>query len=132
MYDGRERIIDYKSGKKNEERITDVAALFERPAKRYLLPPFQSMLYSVMRHKEVALRVMPALYYARSMNDPSYEADIVIGGEAVHDISGYCDEYVAELKVLISEILDPAVPFARFDDEECNACKNCDFIRLCY
>ena len=132
LYDGRERIIDYKSGKKNEERITDVAALFERPAKRYLLPPFQSMLYSVMRHKEVALRVRPALYYARSMNDPSYEADIVIGGEAVHDISGYCDEYVAELKALISEILDPAVPFARFDDEECNACKNCDFRRLCY
>lgn len=132
LHDGRERIIDYKSGKKNEDRIADVAALFERPAKKYFLAPFQSMLYSVMRHRASAARVRPALYYARSMNDPSYEADIVIGGEAVHDISDYHDEYVDELKALITEILDPAVPFSRFDDEECNACKNCDFRRLCY
>ncbi|MDE6483268.1 MAG: PD-(D/E)XK nuclease family protein [Rikenellaceae bacterium] len=132
LCDGRVRIIDYKSGKKNEERVADVAALFERPAKRYLLPPFQSMLYSVMLHETSAERVTPALYYARSMNDPSYRADVTIGGRTVCDISGYCDEYVAELKALVGEILDPAVPFSRFDDEESNACKNCDFRRLCY
>jgi len=132
LHDGRERIIDYKSGRKIEERIADAAALFERPARRYLLAPFQSMLYSVMRYEASGERVRPALYYARSMNDPLYEADIVIGGEAVHDISDYRDEYVSELKALISEILDPAVPFARFGDEENDACKNCDFRRLCY
>ena len=132
LADGRYRIVDYKSGKKSEVRIADVATLFERPAGKYLLPTFQSMLYSVMLHMKSSERIRPALYYARSMNAPSFEADVVIGGEAVHDISDYCQEYLDELKALIGEILDPTVPFTRFNDEENDTCRYCQFRKLCY
>lgn len=132
LSDGRIRIIDYKSAKKGAYSIKDTAELFERLGKKSMLPPFQSMLYSVMVHKAGGCEVRPALYYARSMNDPAYDADIVIGKEPVLAISAYEDDFLGLLKELVSEILNPDIPFDRFRNEEEKACQYCDFKRLCY
>ncbi|MDE7134863.1 MAG: PD-(D/E)XK nuclease family protein [Rikenellaceae bacterium] len=126
------RIIDYKSAKKGAYSIKDTSELFERLGKKSLLPPFQSMLYSVMVHKSCGCEVRPALYYARSMNEPDYNADIVIDKEPVLAISAYEDDYLTLLRELVGEILNPDIPFDRFRNEEEKACQYCDFKRLCY
>ncbi len=124
------RVVDYKSGGRYKAGIKTVSELFEVRSPKYMLPPFQSMLYALMWRKMNGGEVRPALYYARSMNDPSYEADVVIDKQAVHSISEYEEEFLQELERVVEEILSVETPFLRCDSESDN-CSMCEYKSIC-
>ncbi len=125
------RVLDYKSGR-TKTGCRDVASIFEATpgsAHGYYL---QTFLYSlIMSHKEKEMPVSPCLFYVLSATDAdNYSPTLRLGKNPITDIREYAEEYVSELRRLLSEIYDPSRPFVQTLDEP-KQCQMCDFRRLC-
>lgn len=130
--DGRIRIVDYKTGKLPQHWPAELADIFDTkmnktiPANYYL----QAMLYaSIVKEKQPAATVSPALLYIQQTSNPDYDPTLTINKEAISDIDIYRDEYWELLNGLVCEIFDESIPFCQTQDTE--RCTYCPFKQLC-
>ena len=131
--DGRPtlRVLDYKTGKA-KTGCRDVAGIFEATSSGAHGYYLQTFLYSlIMSRKETQMPVSPSLFYVLSATDAvNYDPTLRFGKDIITDIRDYADEYVNELRRLLTEIYDSTRPFVQTQDEQ-KQCQMCDFRRLC-
>lgn len=118
------RVVDYKTGGRTESLPNDdLAPLFTPSEKRphYLLQTFLYSRVLLPSDKPVA----PALYFINHSID---DALIKVGSAPLTDFAPLSDKYTEGLSAVISEILNPAIPFQPLTD----TCSRCPFYLLCH
>ena len=115
----RIRVIDYKTGKKTNKN------------EGYIL---QSFIYSLLVDASPTLNrdrleVSPALLYIQNSAGEDFDPTVEYEKEKVTDVSKHRQAFTDKVHSMISEIFDPAVPFACTDDD--TACTHCPYCNLC-
>lgn len=131
----RIRVIDYKTGSKDLEALTDVSAIFEpekihKHSDNYL----QTFLYSgIVKASQTLnpgdLPVSPALLFIQYTASKDYDPTLRLGKEPVTDIADCTEEFETMLKEKINEIFNPDIAFAPTEDTK--ICNTCPYMQLC-
>ena len=127
--DGTLRIIDYKTGSRQQQKMGSVEDIFdpsniEKHSDYYL----QTMLYAliVRAQKEYnpnSLPASPALLFIQHTTGENYDPTLVIDKLPVCDIRTYAHEFKTSLIQLLEEIFNPQIPFRpTAQTERCNRC----------
>jgi hypothetical protein len=124
-------VIDYKTGK-DQLDFESVASLFSREPKRNKAA-FQTVLYALLyrsntRSKE--LKIVPGLINRMNLFDKDFHFGLKIGKKYVSDVEPLLPEFEVHLKILLSELYNPEVPFDQTDVVE--ACRFCPYQGICY
>ncbi|EMR01997.1 PD-(D/E)XK nuclease family protein [Cesiribacter andamanensis] len=134
--EGKVRILDYKTGQ-DEKRFESLASLFERDNLRRNKAAMQTLLYSLLylsAHPQEEARVIPGLYNSRELFSPGFDVRLEIKGERgyqpVQDVRDYADDYLAQLRSLLEELFDPAIPFTQ--TENLRKCEYCAYRGMCH
>lgn len=129
--DGTLQIIDYKSGSVPHLEFNGVELLFRGEAKDRISNIFQTLLYSMMLHKNHGTESMPTLYYASKMLSDDYSPNIVDvnSGEVVERYSAIAEDFERELSAVLEELFDYDKPFVQCEDVD--MCKYCDYKSIC-
>ena len=130
------RIVDYKTGA-HENEVKKMDDIFKRSSKHagYYL---QTFLYAIAASKNYSnqLPIKPVLFYTAKSGKEDYDPSLYIGNSKgankeglVSDILAYENDFMEQLKGIITEIFNPEVPFYKTKEPE--ACAFCDFKQLC-
>lgn len=131
MKDGVLRIIDYKSGR-DESSFRDLPSLFDQEDDNRNKAIFQTFFYAMLfLNNNPEYRTVPVvsgLYNLRELYSENFDIRIKLKGKGgkgiVDDINLFMKDYMERLKMLISEIFDPMVPFRhRHDQDKCIYCE---------
>ncbi|MBO7198437.1 MAG: PD-(D/E)XK nuclease family protein [Alistipes sp.] len=129
--DGTLQVIDYKSGYQPHLEFNSVETLFTGSAKQRISNIFQTLLYSMVLHKNEGVDTLPTLFYASRMLNDSY-SPIIKELDSNRDITRYslvASDFEARLKALLDELFDPSTPFRQVEDRD--TCTRCDYNRIC-
>ncbi|MBO5687228.1 MAG: PD-(D/E)XK nuclease family protein [Alistipes sp.] len=127
---GALRVVDYKTGRAHlkASTIEDIFEGEKRDEMKYL---FQTMLYSMVLHHSLSREVVPSLYYARDMNQPSYSPRLIIDRQEV-TYSAFAVEFEKLLRQKLDELFDLHTPFKCCPEQESGKiCAYCDFKTIC-
>lgn len=136
--DGTMQIIDYKSGQGCSLIYPGIERLFHGTDAERLPNIFQTLLYSMMLHKQTECDVTPSLYYASKMLSTDYSPLIVekisIGGNKsetriIERYSMVAEEFENQLSAMLDELFDQSIPFRQAEDP--NTCNKCDYKEIC-
>ncbi|MEA2042408.1 MAG: PD-(D/E)XK nuclease family protein [Bacteroidota bacterium] len=129
------RIIDYKSGKA-DKTFSSFDDLFVPEKNSKYKAILQMYLYGLMfKSKMQNVTAKPGIYNLRDMSKPGFSADLSFKeGRKRHPVDGEffnstISEFSEHLKILLSEIFDPAVPFSQTQDDK--NCTYCPYIGIC-
>ena len=131
LSDDTMQIIDYKSGNRPHLECSSIESLFTgEPAER-ISNIFQTLLYSMMLHRQHGTESCPSLYYASKMLSGEYSPLIVdkSTNKAIERYSDVAEEFEAQLNIALENLFDPEKPFTQVEDVE--ACKYCDYKKIC-
>ena len=129
------RVVDYKTGYSMVENMPDIEAVFMRENlsnhSDYFL---QAMLYSLIVSKSHEINpkdlpVAPALLFIQRANKENYNPILKIKKEEITDIRKYNDIFEKKLSEIVSEIMEPTLPFTPTDDRK--TCSKCIYSSLC-
>jgi len=133
ILNGRLRVVDYKTGKRNSEFST-VESLFSRNDKKRNSAVFQTFLYSwILSKEDPQLPVQPVLFYIRDIYQPDY-SPLIIQSENriknyVSNFNDYAGEFENGLVNLINELYNANISFTQTSDIE--QCKRCPYNEIC-
>ena len=71
----------------------------------------------------------PALLFIQHTAAENYDPTLKLGKQPIVDIRIYKEEFIQHLKLLLTEIFNPEIPFEPTDDFD--RCKNCPYAQLC-
>ncbi|MCC8088754.1 MAG: PD-(D/E)XK nuclease family protein [Rikenellaceae bacterium] len=132
LHDGKMRIVDYKTGKSNSQ-FSGVEALFSNNFRERNPAVLQTLIYSFMVRNVFGKEVVPSLYYVRHMNEVGFSpllADVSQKGKRIiTEYSDIADELEAGLRLKLTELFDPEIPFERCKDSK--TCDYCPFKNVC-
>jgi len=133
--DGILRIIDYKTGGK-EESITTIGELFDPNVKTRKAYVFQSFYYSWLlcwEYEEKGntdYRLSPGLCFVNHRTQPDYDPTVKYNNVRVTDFRAQVfDEFDSDMKDMLKTIFDSDEPYVQVDDV--NKCRDCDFCAIC-
>jgi CRISPR/Cas system-associated exonuclease Cas4 (RecB family) len=136
--DGTMQIIDYKSGQGSSLIYPGIEKLFHGTDAERLPNVFQTLLYSMMLHKQTECDVTPSLYYASKMLSTDYSPLIIekinLGGNKsetriIERYSMVAKEFESQLSAMLDELFDQSIPFRQAEDP--NTCNKCDYKEIC-
>ena len=129
--DGTLQIIDYKSGNVPHLEFNGVEGLFRGEATDRISNIFQTLLYSMILHKNHGVESMPTLYFASKMLGEDYSPNIVdkSGGEVIENYTSCAEDFERELSAVLEELFDYDKPFVQCEDVD--MCKYCDYKSIC-
>lgn len=128
------RVVDYKTGM-SQPSIADIESIFQpekidKHSDYYL----QTMLYSIIKSKQLNVPIAPALLYPGRITKEDYNPVLTFGSGAkkftISNAAEYEAEFMESLKGLLSEIFNRNHPFS--PTEYTDRCKRCAFLRLCH
>ena len=128
---GTLQIIDYKSGNKPHLEFNGISNLFNGTPDERISNIFQTLLYSMMLHRDRECETCPSLYYASQMLSKEY-SPYIVDRSCNREITRYSDisaEFEEELTNVFEELFDPEVAFKQVDDSD--ACTYCDYKKIC-
>lgn len=144
--EGVVRVIDYKTGSDNTyaERISSLFRKNSQRNKAFLQTFFYAWL--LQRQEMYQLdQVRPILVNTRAIFEPDFDPRFKLSLENpnivattsipakeyvyIDAVSPYQQEFEAGLEVLLSELLDPKVPFLQTDNQQ--ICAQCPYNRIC-
>ena len=128
--DGTLRVVDYKTGAPHLE-FAGIGSLFRGEGKQRLSNILQTLLYAMMLYRTRGCDARPALYYVRNMHRDEYAPELddkELGRRGV-SYSEYAEAFEGELRSVLAELYDPAVPFRQCADAD--TCRFCDFNVIC-
>jgi len=123
------RVIDYKSGK-TELDFKEVGELFKRQSDSRKKEIFQVLLYAemVMHCQQSPVDLLPALYRFTYLRAGNPDTRIAWSGQGLV-YSDVQEEFRSELMDLLTEILNPEVPFSKVTNRR--TCRYCPYSGLC-
>lgn len=130
------RVIDYKTGFNEPGNIKCIDDIFcPENIRKHTDYYLQTMLYSVIVRNDNRLNdkgraVSPALLYVQKAHTDGYSPILSIDGQQIIDIKKTEQEYVPALSGIISDILNPEIPF--FPTADISHCEHCPFRQMCY
>lgn len=129
--DGSLQIIDYKSGNVPHLEFNGVEGLFRGEANDRVSNIFQTLLYSMILHKNHGVESMPSLYFASKMLSDDYSPNIIdkSNGEIIYQYTAVAEEFERELSAVLEELFDYDKPFVQCEDVD--MCKYCDYKSIC-
>jgi hypothetical protein len=131
-YQGRYRVIDYKTGSGNNS-FAEVAHLFSPEKHKKVKAIFQTLLYSLILKKNYPEynEIVPSVVWMKSLfTDVSYSLAMGSRNKKTElELSLVKEEYEQQLTELLSELFDPSVPFTATDDKA--KCETCPYKVLC-
>jgi hypothetical protein len=130
---GRTRIIDYKTGRKNNT-FQSIPELFDTQNKSRNEAVFQTFLYAYMVSGTTSFtNIQPALLYIRDIAKPDFSISILQSENRkksiVEDFSPFLSEFEECLINLLTEIFNSSIPFAQTAIDE--HCKSCPYNKIC-
>lgn len=134
---GSIEIVDYKTGSKVETSFKSWEELFGHADRNKwkLKEAFQIILYAWLLHKaEAEPAVKPTVIrigdlYGNKLAGLSVES-FTVNKVLIENVAAHSTEIEHNLKLLVKEIFDPAIPFTQTANH--NACKYCSFAGLCH
>ncbi|WP_109830972.1 PD-(D/E)XK nuclease family protein [Reichenbachiella versicolor] len=132
-YQGRIRILDYKSGKDSRE-FYGLDSLFDPKDDKRNKAVFQLFYYALLysENNDTSIAIQPGLFNSSDLFKKDFSVEILDRStkKVVFDARDYLDEYKEGLISLLSEIFDPSVDFVQTDDEK--KCSYCPYAALCF
>ena len=125
------QIIDYKSGNKPHLEFNGMSSLFSGAPHERISNIFQTLLYSMMLHRDRGCESCPSLFFASQMLSKEYSPYIVdksIGSE-IGKYSDIRESFEEELTRVFEELFDSEISFTQVEDVE--ACTYCDYKKIC-
>lgn len=134
LSNGTKQIIDYKSGYKPHLEFKSIDSLFNGNPEQRISNVFQTLLYSMIVHKNEHVDTKPSLYYASRMllNDDYSPLLKEIDRDTPQDIASYTmvsEAYEEQLKAILDELFDPTKAFEQAENRD--TCTRCDYNRIC-
>ena len=130
------QVIDYKSGNSLHLEYNSIDTLFNGKPEERISNVFQTLLYAMMLRKTRHKRVQPSLFFASKMLSKEYSPYIVDKSLIIGDTNGEIKEYdiigesfEEQLTRVLEEIFNQEVAFTQVEDV--NACKWCDYKKIC-
>ena len=125
------QIIDYKSGSKPHLEFNGMSTLFDGAPHERISNIFQTLLYSMMLHRERGCESCPSLFFASQMLSKEY-SPYIVDKSRDSEINKYSEvgkSFEEELKQVFEELFDPNVAFTQVEDVD--ACTYCDYKKIC-
>ncbi|MBQ0073038.1 MAG: PD-(D/E)XK nuclease family protein [Prevotella sp.] len=124
------RVIDYKTGSYKSLNMPSVEDIFNpeqisNHSDYYL----QALMYSGIVAGKYDYPVSPSLLYVQQTDKKDYSPVLLINKEKITSIAEYIDDYRSNLKELISQILNPDIPFHPTCDKA--QCEHCIYKEFC-
>lgn len=129
------RVIDYKTGRAPQSHPRTVGDIFDtaelaRHTDYYL----QAMLYSIIVKHSQAINpareaVSPALLFIQDTGGENYKPTLKMAQDYMDDITAYEEEFMAGIRSLVAEIMNPDIPFVATSDRQ--RCASCPYASLC-
>ncbi len=133
LADGSLRIVDYKTGSAHME-FNGVESLFRGDGRERMSNVIQTLLYSMMLYREGEQRVMPSLFYVRSLGNKDYSPRIIDCSKgSKSEVLSYRDlgdEFEELIRSTLLELFDLETPFRQCEDAK-NSCAYCDYRTIC-
>ena len=128
---GKLQVIDYKSGNTPHLEFNGIEKLFTGSAHERVSNIFQTLLYSMMLHRDSGNESMPSLYFASQMLSGNYSPMIMdlTSKSYVESYSTYATEFEEQLSRTLEELFDFSTPFRQVEDVD--MCNYCDFKSIC-
>jgi hypothetical protein len=131
---GTTRILDYKTGGKDQPLFRQIEQLFDKNAKKRPKAVFQTFMYSMLyQQKTGATQIEPGIVAVRSLFKDDFSAQIFCkpdrNRDAVTDFSVYRNDFGNALTCCLEEMFDPRVPFTQTSNPD--ICKYCPFTIVC-
>ena len=131
------RVIDYKTGRKNDSGLKSIAEIFEpknivgKHTDYYL----QTILYSKIvwddKHlNRSGLPVKPILFYVQNAKAGEDDLDLLINKVPVAVDKDFGDEFTDGIQKVINDIFDESQPFTPTPNTD--QCDKCPFYNYCY
>jgi ATP-dependent helicase/DNAse subunit B len=130
---GQLRVIDYKTGR-TEQKFRDVESLFDGSYGSRNGAALQTLFYAWLVGETFSGKnAMPGLYSMKGLFeeefDPALHMTSLKKEGRVDSFSPMEEQFLQELKEVLQQLFDPAVPFVqRAYDKKCSYC---DFASLC-
>ncbi len=130
-------VIDYKTGLANK-KFSSIDDLFLKDSSKRRTAIFQTFLYYFLVRQKKSLSnydIYPLIYDVKSMYKKSFDPEIKISQNrkifslTPKDFQNYNDDFVENLKELISEIFDKNIAFSQTEIVE--NCKYCNYKSIC-
>lgn len=125
-------VLDYKTGKA-ELQFAMISALFDKGNKNRNKAAFQTLVYAYIlyRNKPLEKAISPGIFYLRGLFDDKYEVSLRSkeNGNRPVEFTAVAGQFGDELQALLTEIVDPSVPFTKTTLEE--NCSYCVYKQLC-
>ncbi|MCS5489795.1 PD-(D/E)XK nuclease family protein [Algoriphagus limi] len=131
LKDGVVRLIDYKTGK-DEKKVLSIPSLFDREEKKRNKAAMQTLLYAYFyqfEHPDNQKPLKPGIFNIREIYNQKFNPFLQMGGKEIHDYKEVEEDFVSGLTGMLSEILNPDIPFSQTEDEE--KCKYCAYKEIC-
>jgi len=122
------RVIDYKTGGKNNIKTKMIAELFDHSIERRNSPLLQTLIYSSIISKTNTKSIIPGLYYIRELFDKDYDWKIKSDKENV-TFDAVKNEFEEGLQQIIEEIFNREFEFHQTEFDE--KCSYCNFREIC-
>jgi CRISPR/Cas system-associated exonuclease Cas4 (RecB family) len=127
------RIIDYKTGRKNEP-FHSVEELFASKPSERNSAVFQTFLYAWLAGEEGDhTNLIPALYYVRDIYSKNFDWRIYHTENrkryAVEDCNEFLPEFKERLLSVLIELFDNTIPFSQTEDT--TYCAKCPYNKIC-
>lgn len=131
--DGFIRVIDYKTGEKNNSFQT-VEELFSDDRMKRNDAVLQTFLYSYMVLQSMKDKpVQPSLFFVRDIYQPGFDLRVLQSENRkksfLYDFRNLTSEFELHLVPLLNELFNPEIPFEQTSDIE--NCKNCPYMAIC-
>lgn len=132
LEDGTIRIVDYKTGRK-ELTFAGISELFAGAGGDYNVNVIKTLMYAMMVDRTSGCKVLPTLYFVRSMGDENY-SPLLIRKSREGDAAGelyaeYRAAFEDEIRKRLVRLFDFSVPFKGCD--ETHTCTYCDYRSIC-
>ncbi|MBN1118416.1 MAG: PD-(D/E)XK nuclease family protein [Bacteroidales bacterium] len=125
------RIVDYKTGKTDQEFFS-VENLFTDGADKRNNAAFQILLYSLVYSKNnKSEKTVPALFFLRNLGNKNYLPNLRMGKskEIIADYSPLHDEFSEKLMETLQDIFSETGVFMQTESEK--YCSYCPYINIC-
>lgn len=131
-YNGKIRVIDYKSGKL-KQNFKNIDELFDGKSSKRNDAAFQTLLYSLVVSKKLKEKdIEPGLYFVRNMRNKNYQHNLKIGDNKKTQLLSIIDiieNFEERLIQTLNEIFSTSGTFTQTEDEK--YCEYCPFKQLC-
>ena len=108
-----------------------MSTLFDGAPHERISNIFQTLLYSMMLHRERGCESCPSLFFASQMLSKEY-SPYIVDKSRDSEINKYSEvgkSFEEELKQVFEELFDPNVAFTQVEDVD--ACTYCDYKKIC-